>query len=251
MAKSFDEYAKYYDLLYKDKDYEAEVAYISSLLDKFSHENRRVLEFGSGTGIHGSLLANKSRKIDGIELSPGMVSQARETENFSVTIGDIATTKTGKKYGTVLSLFHVISYLTTREKQLEVFKNANSHLEMGGGFIFDVWYSQAVHKSKPEVRVKRMEDSNYEIVRLAEPNVFETENNVEVNYSIFIREKSNTDFQLIRESHLLHHFSDDEISDLAHDTGFAVIGSEEFLTEKSPSSGTWGVCYILKKISEI
>lgn len=251
MAQAFDEYARYYDLLYKDKDYEAEVAYISNLLEKFAHENTRVLEFGSGTGIHGSLLANKSRKIDGIELSPEMVKQIQETEDFRVTVGDIANTNTGKKYGAVLSLFHVISYLTTREKQLEVFKNANAHLEMGGVFIFDVWYSPAVQKSKPEVRAKRMEDSQFEIVRLAEPEIFEVENNVQVMYSIFIREKSKTDFRLIKESHFLHHFNDKEISEIAGDTGFDVIGSEEFLTARRPSENTWGVCYILEKINEV
>lgn len=251
MEQAFDEYARYYDLLYKDKDYEAEVAYISSLLEKFAHENTRVLEFGSGTGIHGSLLANESRKIDGIELSPEMVKQIRETEDFKVTIGDIATAKTGKKYGAVLSLFHVISYLTTKEKQLEVFKNANAHLDMGGVFIFDVWHSQAVQKSKPEVRAKRMEDSKYEVVRLAEPNIFEIENNVQVNYSIFIREKTKPDFQLIKESHFLHHFNDKEITEIAGEAGFVVLSSEEFLTARRPSDDTWGVCYILRKINEV
>ena len=37
----FEKYAKYYDLLYKDKDYKAESEYISSLIKKYMPKAKR------------------------------------------------------------------------------------------------------------------------------------------------------------------------------------------------------------------
>ena len=65
----FDAYTHYYDLLYQDKNYEAEVDYINNLLTRHGIAGRDVLEFGSGTGRHGRLLADKGYRVTGIERS--------------------------------------------------------------------------------------------------------------------------------------------------------------------------------------
>ncbi len=251
MTESFSKYARYYDLLYRDKDYASEVNYINRLLEDFDNENKSILEFGSGTGIHGSTLSSNERFVQGIEISGDMASQVVETENFKVALGDIGTTTFDHKFGTVISLFHVISYLTTREKQLQVFVNANRHLEVDGHFIFDVWYTPAVLHQIPALRVKRMADENVEVIRLAEPKIFEESKNVEVNYTIFIREKPSTNFEVVSESHLMHHFDQREVSSLAEGSGFELINFHEFLTGNSASEDTWGVTFVLKKISDV
>ena len=49
----FADYARYYDLLYRDKDYAAEAEYIACLVRKFHPSARSIIiELGSGTGIH-------------------------------------------------------------------------------------------------------------------------------------------------------------------------------------------------------
>ena len=63
MTDVFDAYSAYYDLLYQDKDYVAEVAYVDSLLNMYGKDVIELLEFGSGTGIHGKLLAEKNYKV--------------------------------------------------------------------------------------------------------------------------------------------------------------------------------------------
>ena len=52
----FEAYGRYYDLLYRDKDYTAEVKYINSLLYQHGVLGNELLELGSGTGRHGRLL---------------------------------------------------------------------------------------------------------------------------------------------------------------------------------------------------
>ena len=69
-ATVFADYARYYDLLYRDKDYEAETEYVAALICKFHPSARSILKLGSVTGIHVSLLAEKGFTVHGIERSP-------------------------------------------------------------------------------------------------------------------------------------------------------------------------------------
>ena len=73
----FDKYGRYYDLLYRDKDYVAEADYVVASLRNFDQNVRAVLEFGSGTGRHGRLLADRGLHVTGIERSESMVAAAR------------------------------------------------------------------------------------------------------------------------------------------------------------------------------
>ena len=81
----FDAYSRYYDLLYRDKDYRREVDYVVQLLKTNGVEGHDILEFGSGTGKHGRLLSDLGYNVHGIELSSEMVSQAEKCESFSVS----------------------------------------------------------------------------------------------------------------------------------------------------------------------
>ena len=55
----FDAYARYYDLLYQDKDYVAEVDFVVDLLSRYGVKTRSLLELGCGTGCHAGYLGNK------------------------------------------------------------------------------------------------------------------------------------------------------------------------------------------------
>ncbi len=72
----FNDYDRYYDILYRDKDYQAEAEYASSLIRKFHPAAKNILELGSGTGIHAGLLSEKGYSIDGVERSPEMLARS-------------------------------------------------------------------------------------------------------------------------------------------------------------------------------
>lgn len=245
----FNSYGRYYDLLYRDKNYVAEVDYIASLLDRFGFTGKDLLEFGSGTGKHGRLLAERGYRVTGIERSAEMVEQAKTLPGFVCQQGDICAVHLGRTFDAVLSLFHVVSYQTTNEAVRAVFARAAEHLQTGGLFVFDVWYSPAVYAQKPEVRVKRMTDDAIEITRIAEPVLHPNENCIDVNYSIFVRDTASDAVQTFSEIHPMRHFSFPELELLAEMSGFEIIGSEEFLTGKAQDEKTWGVCFILKKFA--
>lgn len=249
----FNSYSQYYDLLYKDKDYETETAYIINLIEKYSSGAKTILEFGCGTGIHGNLLAKKGYSVHGIEMSSEMVQRAktREIESkegcFKSIAGDIRKTKLDRSFDVLVSLFHVISYQTTNEDLKSTFENAAYHLKQGGGFIFDVWYGPAVISIKPTVRVMTINDDEIQLTRIAEPVLYEDKNIVEVNYTLFIENIADNSFQRINEKHTMRYFTTPEINLLLNQNGFELLHSEEWLTGSRPSIDTWGVCYIGRK----
>jgi SAM-dependent methyltransferase len=246
--KLFNVYGRYYDLLYLDKDYKVETSYICNLLIKYGICNGELLEFGSGTGKHGCLLASHGYSVHGIELSSDMVARAEYAKGFTCQQGDIATVSIHKKFKAILALFHVISYQTSNSKLDAVFANASSHLNSGGLFIFDFWYTPAVNTQKPEIRIKRISDQQTAITRIAEPVIYPNENKVDVNYTIFAHDLINDSFKIIQECHPMRHLSLPEIDFICNAHGFKRLAAEEFLTGNDPSENTWGVCVILEKM---
>ena len=244
----FNAYSRYYDLLYRDKDYVAEAEYIADLLERFGVSGKSLLEFGSGTGKHGQLLAQHGYEVTGIERSAEMVAQAEVAPGFSCQQGDICTVQLGQTFDAVLSLFHVMSYQITNDAVLAVFERAAEHLQADGLFVFDVWYSPAVYAQNPDVRVKRIADDSIEITRIAEPVMYSKENRVNVNYTIFARDISSGVVENMFETHPMRHFSLTELNLIAQMSGFVIVGVEEFLTGKEPSQETWAVCLVMKKI---
>lgn len=243
----FDAYSHYYDLLYRDKDYVAEVDYVDALLQRHDVGGPLILEFGAGTGKHGRLLAERGYRVLGIERSPEMVAQVTPTSDFSVELGDICSVQLGRTFDAVLALFHVVSYQVSNADVQAVFDRASEHLQEGGLFLFDIWYSPAVYAQRPEVRVKRMADENIEIVRLAEPTVHPNENRVDVNYTIFARSTNDGVAQILTEKHPMRHFSLPELDLLASSSGLTRLAAEGFLNGSVPSEDSWGVCIVLQK----
>src|SRR4051794_24460513 len=91
----FRRYAAFYDLLYHDKDYEAEAHYVARNLRGARPDARSILELGSGTGRHGRLLAGMGFDVYGIERSAEMVAVAQSHElanapgSFTCKVGDL------------------------------------------------------------------------------------------------------------------------------------------------------------------
>lgn len=255
-SKVFAEYASYYDLLYRDKDYQAEAEYVAGLIQKFHPAAQSILELGSGTGIHASLLATKGFIVQGIESSPEMLAQALKLTEItnqktvapclSFTQGDIRTARLPEQFDAVIALFHVISYQTTNKDVAAAFKTARQHLKPGGIFIFDIWYGPAVLTQKPEVRIKRMSDEKIEVTRLAEPVLHCNENRVDVNYHVFIRDRETEAVKEFKETHAMRYFFKTEIDIIANQSGAEILHAEEWMTGEPINQNTWGACFVLK-----
>ncbi|MEK0445167.1 MAG: hypothetical protein RLZZ399_488 [Verrucomicrobiota bacterium] len=244
----FQAYSQYYDLLYRDKDYESEVAYVDSLLRRYEIPGKDLLELGCGTGRHARRLSELGYQILGLERSSRMVEAAQQTAAFQCLVGDACTSRLGRTFSAVLALFHVVSYQVSNSSLRALFERSAEHLQKGGLFVFDVWYSPAVYANKPEPRIKTVSDEQIRVHRIAEPQIYPSENRVDVHYTIMVEDRHQGQLTSFQEVHPMRHFSLPELELLAQLCGFESLGAEEFLTGRTPSEDTWGVCLVFRKL---
>lgn len=256
---AFDSYSKYYDLFYKDKDYERESEYIHRLIQKYAPGSKSVLDLGCGTGRHALCLAEKGYHVHGVDGSKTMLSKARQRfagldakigERLSFSLGDIRSFRLRKKFDVAVSLFHVMSYQTTNEDLRDAFVSARIHLKNRGLFVFDCWYGPAVLTDQPTVRIKRFADESIEVTRCAEPQMHANDNTVDVNYHIIAKRKAKSRIEETQEIHRMRYLFKPEIELLFEQVGLRLIRGEEWMSGQELGLDTWNACFCGTKREE-
>ncbi len=241
---TFEDYSNYYDLLYADKDYDGEVAYVDTLIKKNNSKAKTLLDLGCGTGKHDMLFQKKGYVTTGVDLSQDMIKRAQAQYDLPFVHGDIRTVQLQKKFDVVVSLFHVMSYQTANTDIQQVFKTAKTHLEKGGLFIFDCWYGPAILNDQPVTRIKRMEDNKNEIIRVSESVLNANTNIVDVTFEVLIRDKQQETVRKIKELHRMRYLFFPEIEHYAANEGFKIVTFEEWLTGKQPQIDSRNVVFV-------
>lgn len=255
----FQDYAYYYNAFYKDKDYRGEAQIVKNFLDNYSgREKYKVLDLGCGTGAHDIELAKyvgeSKINITGIDISSQMIqiakqSAQRENCNINFEVADIRDYSTEQKYDAVVSLFHVMSYQNSNSDFLKALSTAKSALKKDGIFIFDIWYGPGVLSDKPAVRVKKVEDENYILYRIARPEMHVEENVVDVNYEVLIVEKSTGITREIEEIHKMRYFFIPEIKYYLEQSGFEFVDCFDCNTLGKTDFNSWTAYCIAKSLS--
>lgn len=250
MTQFGDLYSQYYDLLYQDKDYLSEVAYVDDLIKTYQSNAKTLLDMGCGTGKHATLFCEQGYIVHGIDLSADMLAVAENRRigkenqlSFShCSIQDLAL---GQKFDVVISLFHVMSYQNSNEELIKAFQVAKEHLVEGGTFIFDFWYAPAVLTDLPTTRVKRLENDSIKVTRLAEPIIHAQKNIVDVYYEIFIQDKKTKDVIEKKELHKMRYLFDTELELICEQVGFEILNKLKWMSNDSPSLESWNVVWVL------
>jgi predicted TPR repeat methyltransferase len=140
VANLFDRYADDFSSHLSQLDYRAPDILIKAAMGSLSHPWPHVLDLGCGTGLVGQCLQGNSLRVDGVDLSPGMVSRALENGHYSrVWQADIhdAMEKAyieGDRYDLIVSA-DVFIYVGALER---AFQLASQVLRAGGGLAFSL-----------------------------------------------------------------------------------------------------------------
>jgi SAM-dependent methyltransferase len=253
---TFDLYAACYDLLYEDKPYDEEAAFVARLVHDHAPRARSILELGCGTGKHALALARKGFSLVGIDRSSGMVaranahlSEANPPPNVTVSfeVGDVRTVRFDRKFDAVVSLFHVMSYQTTDRDLIETIRTAVDHLTASGVFLFDCWYGPAVLNAPPEVRTKRCENSELRVARLAEPVMHPGRNVVDVHYTVSVEEKVSGEVTAISEVHPMRYLFYPEVDAMLTSSGLKLRHACEWMSGKELGPSTWSATFVAVK----
>jgi SAM-dependent methyltransferase len=252
----FAGYSRYYDLLYKDKDYAAEARYVAELIRRHSPAAESLMEIGCGTGAHAVELAALGFSVAGVDMSEGMLEMAEArrastdsslASRIAFSHGDARTVELDRRFDAVVSLFHVMSYQTSNEDLLAAFNTAANHLDDGGVFVFDCWYGPAVLKQWPAVTEKKLEDESTSIFRTATPVTHANENIVDVNYTVDVTDRITGTTETLNETHRMRYLFKPEIELALSSVGLELIDSRGWMTMNEPGFDTWGACFVARK----
>ncbi len=136
----YEEYARYYDLLYSYKEYGQEVITAESIIDKYkTSTGNDLLDVGCGTGRHLKYY-QEHYNCTGVDLNAGMLAIAKEQlPEVPFYEQDMVQLNLDKQFDVISSLFSSIGYVTEREDLIKTFAAMAAHLKTGGVLIIEPW----------------------------------------------------------------------------------------------------------------
>jgi len=245
-------YADQYDLLYHDKDYEAECDLIESVFRNYAQGPvKTILDLGCGTGNHTLPLARRGYRVMGVDFSEQMLTRAREkAAAIEIPVGcvaptfvqgDVRSADVGQPFDAVLMMFAVLGYLLTNDDVLGALRTVRRHLRPGGLFVCDVWYGPAVLAIRPSERVKVIPTADGKLIRAAS-GVLDTYRHLcEVRYHVW-RITGDRVVSETEESHTMRYFFPQELTLLVGHSQLEMMEMSAFGEPgRVPDERTWNV----------
>lgn len=136
----YKDFAKYYDLIYSQKDYKKEADWLRKIIDENNKaEGDLLLDLGCGTGNH-IMHLKKWYKCEGIDKNKEMLAIAREKlPEITFHEHDMLDYIPGA-YDIIISMFSSIAYIQTYHKLEKVMNNISNSLNAGGVVIIQPWF---------------------------------------------------------------------------------------------------------------
>jgi SAM-dependent methyltransferase len=254
------QYADQYDLLYQEKNYEAECDILEEMFERYGDgEIRNIIDLGCGTGGHMFPLAKRGYELTGVDQSPDMIAKAKHKLEKNKSIGDfhvptfieadIRTLDLGRSFDAALMMFAVLGYQLTNDDVLATLHTVRSHLKTGGIFLADIWYGPAVLKIGPSDRIKIIELDDGKLIRTTTADMQVHRHLCVVHYDVLhIREErliSHT-----QEDHAMRYFFPMELDHYFSLSGLELLGLHPFPNvAESVDTQTWNVLVCGRAIS--
>lgn len=247
------EYSSSYDLLYREKDYDAECDTIEQII----RENRTgpavtFLDLGCGTGSHAIRLAKRGYQVTGVDRSREMLDLAKEKSreagvNCRFIQSDIRSFRTEEKFDVIIMMFAVLGYFTENDEIRNVLDVVSDHLNPGGLFIGDVWFGPAVLHEKPDDRMRVLEDGKSTIIRSSSGELDHLRQVVTVRFRLW-NIKDGCLVSDISEEHKMRFFFPRELEAFLDNAGLSPVMIRDFSdVRKVPDEISWNIWVIARK----
>jgi SAM-dependent methyltransferase len=248
-------YAKAYDALYEQKDYESECDLLLDVLRNADGDVHRILDLGCGTGSHALVLADRGLEVVGVDRSTDMVNIARQKaaempadRRPELVTADIGELRLDERFDAVLMMFAVLGYQRTNEEVTNALATARAHLDVGGLFAFDVWYGPAVLSERPSERIKVVESGAQRIIRVASSNLDARNHLCTVDYRLWALDGAQL-VDEVTESHPMRFFFPLELELFLDHASFSLLrlgGFPDFTAD--PDQSTWNVLAVARAV---
>lgn len=246
----FDEYARCYDMFYRDKPYAGEARYVADLIREQAPGAQRVLNLGCGTGRHDRELVKLGFDVTGVDQSEKMVELARgkiddHGSHLTYECGDMRSWR-GGNFDAVVSLFHVMSYQTTDEDVRASMRTVADSLRPGGVCVFDFWFAPGVVADPPVVRSREASEGGWKATRLSTPEFAPERNVVAVHFDIDLHGPDGQESSL-SEVHEMRYFFGPELEKMAQDIGLDILELSRWMSRSQPTDKDWNAVMVLRK----
>ncbi len=243
------DYSAIYDLLYADKPYQREVEYALAYARSHGVEPTTVVDYGCGTGRHAVRFRDAGCQVTGVDINPHMLALARRrAEGATPGTGTLAFIETADRDnidpGSVdlfVTLFDVLSYMTTNAEVLDHLRFVRRCLRPGGVFLCDFWYGPGVIGLGPERRTREYRAGDLAVQRVVEPTVDWNASIVHARMDLLVtRGGPGSRAERITEVHSMRYFFANEIALFADAAGLALdrLGTWD-APERPPGTGDW------------
>ena len=251
-------YAENYDLLYEDKDYEAECDLIEEIFRRHADgQVSTILDLGCGTGNHTISLARRGYQLTGVDRSPEMIGSAevkaqpkhgelKKAPQFLK--GDVRCLELGQTFDAVIMMFAVLGYQLTNPDLFSTLGTVRKHLKPGGLFIFDVWYGPAVLTIRPGDKIKEISTADGKMIRMASGTLDVARHLCQVDYRL-LKISANSVARDSTERHTMRYFFPMELDMALSFHKLKLNGLTAFPNlEKAADETTWNVMGIATAI---
>lgn len=144
----YNEFYRYYDIIYRYKKYNQESDFINKVIKKFLHKKKvSILDVACGTGNHLNHLRKYGHELVGLDISRKMLSIAkRKNKGVKFFKRDMRRFNLKRKFDVVLCLFSSVLFCKDKNELIKTLKNFNKHLNKGGLLIFDAPAKEKVNR---------------------------------------------------------------------------------------------------------
>jgi ubiquinone/menaquinone biosynthesis C-methylase UbiE len=249
----FNDYARCYDDLYQDKDYEAETDFVEALFKRhLARPPVSVLDVACGTGGHAIPLARRGYSLTGVDLSAGMIEQAQKKAlaaglKIRFDLADMRELALEGEFDAVLCMFASIGYMPDAEALNAALRAMRRRLRAGGVLIFDFWNGAAVLRDYEPYRLKRASAaSGRSVTRLSTVTVDSKRQVCSIRLEGFVRQGSQI-LGEFDELHDLRFYSPQEMSKHIRESGLELLQmTPAGDPDGNPTESTWSITVVAR-----
>jgi SAM-dependent methyltransferase len=216
----FSESADLYDVLYAEKDYDAESAYVADVIRDRASAATTLLDVACGTGEHASRFTNAHGfRTAGIDVEPALVERARgKVPSATFTVADMTSFDLGATYDAVVCLFSSIGYVRTVANLRHAMIAMARHLAPAGVMVIEPWFEPGAMDDGHVTCLVRDRPEG-PVCRMTHTEIDGRVSRLHFEYLLGAR----TGLTRLRETHELGLFTQDEMMDAFRHAGLAHV----------------------------
>ncbi len=219
----YNDFAKVYDTLMYDLDYDKWVLHINDIFKKSNIKPVTILETACGTGQITVRLSKMGYKMTGVDISESMLSIAEskariQRQKIKFLNQDMTQLDLNQKFDSILCMCDGINYIVEEKKLQNFFKAAFEKLNDNGIFIFDI---SSMYKFKNIIGNNTFYNEKDEICYVWDNEFDEVNNIVDMELVIFVPDGKL--FKKIEEHHIQKAYDIEYIKSQLIKAGFKYI----------------------------